>query len=69
MTEGPGAVSSGYSTVGVRPDGTITVTGFRERKGYEGAAKGSLLAVRALPGQTMAEDKIRDFPGPRLVSD
>lgn len=38
MVEGAGAASSGYSTVDVRPDGTITVAGFRKQKGYEWAA-------------------------------
>ena len=39
MVEGSGAENNGYSTVEVRADGTITVTGFRKQKGYEWAAK------------------------------
>jgi alkaline phosphatase len=38
MIEGSGAANSGYSTVDVRPDGTIAVTGFRKQKGYGWAA-------------------------------
>jgi hypothetical protein len=39
MIEGSGEENNGYSTVGVRADGTITVTGFRKQKGYEWAGK------------------------------
>lgn len=39
MVEGSGAESNGYSTAEVRPDGTITLTGFRRQKGYAWAAK------------------------------
>jgi alkaline phosphatase len=38
MVEGAGAASSGYSTAVVRPDGAITVAGFRKQKGYKWAA-------------------------------
>ncbi|HVK19474.1 MAG TPA: hypothetical protein VM533_21245 [Fimbriiglobus sp.] len=37
MVEGSGAENSGYSTVDIRADGTITVAGFRRQKGYEWA--------------------------------
>lgn len=39
MVEGSGADNSGYSTVDIRPDGTITVAGFRKQKAYEWAGK------------------------------
>jgi alkaline phosphatase len=39
MVEGSGADNRGYSTVEVRPDGTITVDGFRRQKGYEWAGR------------------------------
>ncbi len=39
MIEGTGAESNGFSTVNVRSDGTITLTGFRKQKGYDWAAK------------------------------
>lgn len=35
MVEGSGAENSGYSTVEVRPDGTVVLRGFRKQKGYE----------------------------------
>ena len=35
MVEGSGAENSGYSTLEIRPDGMVTVTGFRKQKGYE----------------------------------
>jgi alkaline phosphatase len=35
MVEGTGAENSGYSTVDIRADGTVTVTGFRKQKGYD----------------------------------
>ena len=35
MVEGAGAENSGYSTVDLQADGTITVTGFRKQKGYD----------------------------------
>jgi len=35
MIEGSGAENNGYSTMEVRADGTITLTGFRKQKGYE----------------------------------
>jgi predicted phosphodiesterase len=39
MIEGSGAENSGYSTLDVRPDWTITMTGFRRQKSYEWARK------------------------------
>jgi len=39
MVEGAGAENSGYSTVDLQADGTITVTGFRKQKGYEWTGK------------------------------
>jgi alkaline phosphatase len=39
MIEGPGAENNGYSTVDIRADGTISVTGFRKQTGYEWTAK------------------------------
>lgn len=39
MIEGTGAENNGFSTVQVRSDGTITLTGFRKQKGYDWAAK------------------------------
>lgn len=39
MVEGSGAENNGYSTMEVRPDGSITLTGFRKQKGYEWAGK------------------------------
>ena len=39
VVEGSGADNSGYSTVDIRADGTITVTGVRKQKGYEFAVK------------------------------
>lgn len=39
MVEGSGAENSGYSVAEVRPDGTITLTGFRKQKGYDWAAR------------------------------
>ena len=39
MIEGSGKDNNGYSTVEVRPDGTISLTGFRKQKGYEWAMK------------------------------
>ena len=39
MIEGSGAENNGYSTVEVGTDGTITVTGFRNQKNYEWAAR------------------------------
>ena len=37
MVEGSGPQNSGYSTMDVRPDGTITLTGFCKQKGYKWA--------------------------------
>lgn len=39
MIEGSGAESNAYSVATVRPDGAITVTGFRKQAKYEWAAK------------------------------
>jgi 3',5'-cyclic AMP phosphodiesterase CpdA len=39
MIEGSGAENSGYGVLDVRPDGTLTVTGFRRQKNYEWAGK------------------------------
>jgi alkaline phosphatase len=39
MVEGSGAENSGYTTVDVRADGSITVTGFRRQKGYKWVGK------------------------------
>lgn len=38
MVEGSGADSSGYTTVEVKVDGTIAVTGFRKQKSFDWAA-------------------------------
>ncbi len=39
MIEGSGVENNGYSTVDIRADGTITVTGFRKQMGYEWTGK------------------------------
>ncbi len=39
MVEGSGAQNNGYSKMEVRPDGTITLTGFRKQKGYDWEGK------------------------------
>jgi predicted phosphodiesterase len=35
MIEGKGAENNGYSTVDVKPDGTIVIAGYRKQQGYE----------------------------------
>lgn len=39
MVEGAGAASSGYSTVAVKADGSVIVTGSHRQKGYEWAGR------------------------------
>jgi predicted phosphodiesterase len=39
MIEGSGAENSGYSVLDVRPDGSITLTGFRKQKSHEWVRK------------------------------
>lgn len=41
MIEGSGAENNGFSTVRVRTDGTMSVTGFLKQKGYDWRAKKS----------------------------